>query len=141
VTSADAGGADIHVPHDPAGAREARRALDAALENLVPPNLRADALLVAAELLGNAVRHAAPLPGGEITLGWRVQTDEVDTIIDLRVCDGGSTLVPRERIPEPDAVGGRGLAIVSALTRAWGVERYDASQCVWARLRGPLPGS
>ena len=127
----------IRVPHDAVGARRARHLLAAELERLVPPTLRADAIAVAAELLGNAVRHAAPLPGDVIALGWWVDTDEAGTVVELRVCDGGSTLEPRERTPAPDALGGRGLAIVSALSRTWGYERGASGQCVWARLRGP----
>ena len=92
---------------------------------------------VAAELLGNAVRHAAPLPGNVIHLGWRVDSDATGTVVELRVSDGGSPMVPKERTPEPDSLDGRGLAIVSALARSWGVIRDSAGQCVWAQLRGP----
>jgi len=127
----------INVPHDAVGARHARQRLAAELELLVPATLRADVIAVAAELLGNAVRHASALPGDVIALRWRVDTDDSGTLVELQVCDGGSTLEPRAGMAEPDAVGGRGLAIVSALSRTWGYERGAAGQCVWARLRGP----
>ena len=34
----------------------------------------------------------------------------------------------------PDAEGGRGLLIVSALARSWGTERLSAGKCVWFEL-------
>lgn len=130
------------MPHDAGGARQARQQLSAELDALVPSGLRADAVAVAAELLGNAVRHAAPLPGDVIELDWRVETDADGTLVELRVSDGGSAQVPRERHPEPDSPGGRGLAIVAALAKSWGVERDGSRQCVWALLRHPAsPGT
>jgi two-component system, OmpR family, phosphate regulon sensor histidine kinase PhoR len=129
------------VPHHASGARHARQRLAAELDRLVPPGLRADVVAVAAELLGNAVRHAAPLPGNVIRLGCRVHTDASGTVVDLRVNDGGSALVPRERTPEPDSPDGRGLTIVAALARSWGVERSPAGQCVWAQLSAPAIAS
>jgi anti-sigma regulatory factor (Ser/Thr protein kinase) len=130
-------GWSMAVPHHAGGARHARQRLAAELDRLVPPSLRADAVAVAAELLGNAVRHAAPLPGNVIRLGCRIHVDDSGTVVELRVNDGGSALVPRERAPEPDSPDGRGLAIVAALARSWGVERSAAGQCVWAQLLGP----
>ena len=138
----DAGrGWSMAVPHHASGARHARQRLAAELDRLVPPGLRADVVAVAAELLGNAVRHAAPLPGNVIRLGCRVLTDDSGTVVELRVNDGGSALVPRERTPEPDAPDGRGLTIVAALARSWGVERSPAGQCVWAQLSAPAIAS
>ncbi len=134
-------GRAIAVPHHASGARQARQRLAAELDRLgplLPPSLRSDAEAVAAELLGNAVRHAAALPGDVIELDWRVETDAEGTIVELRVSDGGSAQMPHERRPEPDSPGGRGLTIVAALARSWGVERDGTRQCVWATLHHPV---
>jgi anti-sigma regulatory factor (Ser/Thr protein kinase) len=127
------------VPHHAGGARQARQRLAAELAALLPPALVADAVAVAAELLGNAVRHAAPLPGDVIRLGCRVLTDPAGALVEVRVSDGGSTQVPVERTAAPDSVGGRGLTIVAALAGSWGVEREPDGQCVWAQLRTATP--
>jgi hypothetical protein len=59
----------------------------------------------------------------------------------LRVTDGGAERPPTARAANPESVDGRGLAIVSALARRWGVEREDDGQCVWAELGTPRPQS
>lgn len=146
------------VPHHPSGARQARQRLAMELHGLVAPTLLGDVVAVVAELLGNAVRHAEPLPGGVIRLVFRVGSTAVDArsnadgsldvAIDagssdavyvlLRVTDGGSEAPPAAREATPDSVDGRGLAIVSALARRWGVEPDGEGQCVWAELGTPL---
>lgn len=132
------------VPHDRSGARLARQRLAAELHGLIPSALLADAVAVVAELLGNAVLHAAPLPGGVIRLSCRASvadavTESAPTAwVRLRVTDGGSNLIPIERSAAPDAVDGRGLAIVTALARTWGVVRDPEGQSVWAEL-GAIP--
>jgi anti-sigma regulatory factor (Ser/Thr protein kinase) len=128
----------MDVPHDARGARRARQQLTAELRDLVPAALLADVVAVVAELLGNAVRHADPLPGGVIRLTCRALISG-ESWIELRVSDGGSDLTPTEREATPDAIDGRGLAIVAALARAWGVERSKDGQCVWAALGVPHP--
>ena len=132
------------VPHHAGGARQARQRLAAELHGLIPAALLADCIAVAAELLGNAVRHAAPLPGGVMRIACRMgvtqrrrRTEPADAYVEVRVSDGGSPSVPTERLADPDAVDGRGLAIVAALARTWGVDREDDGQCVWAELRSP----
>jgi anti-sigma regulatory factor (Ser/Thr protein kinase) len=138
---------DLVVPHDANGARQARQRLAADLAELIPPPLVADCVAVAAELLGNAVRHAAPLPGGVVRIACRVGVTDRDesgepaaAVVELRVSDGGSPMVPTERVASPDSVDGRGLRIVAALARSWGVEREGDGQCVWAEVGGSASG-
>jgi anti-sigma regulatory factor (Ser/Thr protein kinase) len=109
----------------------ARHRLAAALAGLVSPDRLADAMAVVAELVGNAVRHAAPLPGGVVRIAWRLAGGD----LLIRVTDGGAAGTPTVRKPSVDAVDGRGLAIVQALSHRWGVERDGLGQCVWAELR------
>jgi len=77
-----------------------------------------DATLVVSELVGNSVRYATPLPGGVLQVSWSVDPD----CIRLRVSDGGGPSVPARHDAGPEDVRGRGLAIVAALARNWGVE-------------------
>jgi anti-sigma regulatory factor (Ser/Thr protein kinase) len=135
--SADDPASLIVVAHHAHGARVARQRLAAELADLgdlIPPALAVDAVAVSAELLGNAVRHAQPLPGGVIHLLWRVDRTGGAPRINLRVTDGGSALSPTRRAADPDAVDGRGLAIVAALALRWGVDREAAGCCVWADI-------
>jgi anti-sigma regulatory factor (Ser/Thr protein kinase) len=121
----------VEVPHHARGARLARHRLAAALHGLVSADRLADAIAVAAELVTNAVRHAAPLPGGVIRVAWRLLQN---SRVEIRVSDGGSVSPPAARRAQPDAVDGRGLTIVEALAARWGVERETTGQCVWAEL-------
>jgi anti-sigma regulatory factor (Ser/Thr protein kinase) len=114
----------------------ARHRLATELRGLVSPELLADTVAVVAELVGNAVRHADPLPGGVIRVAWRLRS-EPDTTVEVRVTDGGADRQPLPRIASPEAQDGRGLAIVAALAARWGVERDGLGQCVWAEL-GPV---
>ena len=121
----------VVVPHQPRGARVTRHRLAAALAGKVSQERLSDAMAIAAELVGNAVRHAVPLPGGVVRVAWRLL---IDGGLLIKVTDGGSPNAPVIRPPSADAVDGRGLAIVEALSRRWGVERDLLGQCVWAEL-------
>ena len=125
----------VLVPHHAQGVSTARHRLAAELAGAVPAALRADAELVAAELLGNAVRHAAPLPDGMIRLTWRLRTSPAASLVEIRVTDGGAEAAPQVRRMNPEAADGRGLYLVAALTTRWGVERDGLGQSVWAQLR------
>jgi anti-sigma regulatory factor (Ser/Thr protein kinase) len=121
----------IVLPHDIRSATEARHRLAESLAALLPSGTLADAVAVLAELVGNSVRHAAPLPGGVVRVAWLV----IPGGVELRVTDGGADSIPTPRAATVDAVDGRGLAIVAAFSQRWGVSRDSRGQCVWARLR------
>jgi anti-sigma regulatory factor (Ser/Thr protein kinase) len=118
-------------PHHAEGARRARHRLAASLAGLIPAMTLADAVAIAAELAGNSVRHAAPLPGGVIRVAWRLLSDA----LEIRVTDGGAPTTPTVCQVGPDSPGGRGLAIVAALADGWGVDSDGPGQCVWARMK------
>jgi len=89
-----------------------------------------DVALVISELLSNALRHAAPLPGSQIRVAWRIDEESVQ----VSVSDGGGMTVPELGEPTPGATGGRGLRIVERLSRRWGTSNGDAGTTVWAEV-------
>jgi anti-sigma regulatory factor (Ser/Thr protein kinase) len=106
----------------------------AELTGLVPSSVLSDTVTVTAELVGNAIRHAAPLPGGVIRVAWRLL---LGGRLEIRVTDGGARTRPAEREASLDSIDGRGLAIVAALAERWGAERDGLGHCVWAELAPP----
>lgn len=124
------------VPHHARGARVARHRLGAELCGVIDPPLLADVIAIVAELVGNAVRHAQPLPGGVLRVAWRLRSGVAGPSIEVRVTDGGAIGVPRIRTVDADASDGRGLTIVAALADRWGVDRDGLGQSVWAEVSG-----
>lgn len=85
-------------------------------------------LLVASELITNAVRHGA----GKVELRVLVEPD----CVRVEVLDDGSTTVraPIEN-PSPSALGGRGLLLVEGVSERWGSELDPSGRTlVWAEL-------
>lgn len=121
----------MDVPYEAQSAAAARRALHADLRAAkVNGTVLDDAALLLSELVGNAVRHAAPLPGGVLRVAWEVAQDAVR----LSVTDGGGEQRPLVRTPGTESESGRGLAVVDALAASWGVEPAEPGQRVWAVL-------
>ncbi len=89
---------------------------------LTPPVVH-DVELAASELVTNAVIHAA----GEVHVALRRLPDGVE----LEVEDAGEA-APVLRVADHEESGGRGLAIVDALARAWGVQEEPDGKRVWA---------
>lgn len=117
------------VPHHARSAATIRRWLAEVLSSVGPQSL-ADLHAVATELICNAVRHATPLPSGDISVTCRYHDGE----LEFAVTDGGSPTLPRMRTLDTSAPDGRGLLIVSALANAWGVQDESVGRTVWARL-------
>ena len=124
----------VAVPHHPIGAGVARRRLSLELSGAVRPELLADAIAIIAELVGNAIRHATPLPGDVVRVAWRVRYAAEAQSVTITVTDGGASVLPVVRHPDLSAVDGRGLAIVEALADGWGFERDGLGQSVWAEV-------
>jgi anti-sigma regulatory factor (Ser/Thr protein kinase) len=89
-----------------------------------------DAALVISELLSNAIRHAAPLPGSKVRVAWTLNDDA----LRVAVSDAGGGPLPRVTQAAPAAPGGRGLGIVETLSDRWGVLRDEGETTVWAVL-------
>ena len=124
----------VVVPHHARGAQQARHRLADELAGVLPPTLLSDVVAVVAELVGNSIRHAGPLPGGVVRVAWRVREFAGGNAVEVRVTDGGAQNIPAPREAGPEELDGRGLTIVQALADRWGVERDGLGQCVWAAL-------
>jgi serine/threonine-protein kinase RsbW len=122
----------LRVRHEASAVSAARRQVRRELEQEQLPTLLLDDVeVVLSELMGNAVRHARPIAGGVLLVGWRIADDE----LTIRITDGGSVkrIEPRESSPMADS--GRGLHIVERLASAWGVTDHAGSlRTVWAVL-------
>ena len=126
----------VTVPHERTGVRLARHAFADQLEAAgVRPEERDDAMLVLSELVSNAVKHAAPLPSGEIRVRWQVQ----DEVLHIEITDGGASTRPHASVAALSALGGRGLDIVRTVSTQWGVTEGEDSVTVWAEV--PRSGS
>jgi len=123
--------ATVSVPHERTSVRAARHAF---AENLaaagVPEDASQDAMLVLSELVTNAIKHAAPLPSGEITVRWQVRDD----LLHIEITDGGGSTRPHAAVASLSSLGGRGLDIVRRVSREWGVTEGEDSVTVWAEV-------
>jgi anti-sigma regulatory factor (Ser/Thr protein kinase) len=124
----------VLLPHAPASVAVARRRLGSELfASGVVEAVIDDVNVVISELLSNALRHARPLPSGQIRLTWARNGD----LIEVAVTDGGAMTEPRRSRPTLSSLGGRGLGIVETLAEYWGVRYEDGGTTVWAVLRSP----
>jgi anti-sigma regulatory factor (Ser/Thr protein kinase) len=124
----------VVLPYAPASVAVARQRLCATLvaEGVLEPCVN-DAAVVLSELISNALRHARPLPCGQVEAAWTWRND----IVQIAVSDGGAVTEPRRARPALSSLGGRGLGIVEALTIRWGVHRAAGTTTVWATLPAP----
>ena len=93
-----------------------------------------DVVVVASELASNAIRHSrSGQPGGSFVL----QIVEFTDVWHVRVEDQGGTRGFGTEDTEQGDETGRGLAVVAALSRAWGVMGGSAGRTVWAEIPYP----
>ena len=111
---------------DPRSVWQARRITSDILTGKVEGDTLHNVLLVVSELVSNAVNHA----GATVSVGISVNRE---SLVRVEVGDG-RTWPPRPRKAEPDAIGGRGLLLVEALSDRWGVETRSDGKVVWAEV-------
>ena len=87
-----------------------------------------DALLLASELVTNAVLHGR----SEVC----VEVETLGAVVRVSVFDENSRH-PAPVAQDPDALDGRGLALVEALAERWGVEDRPLGKAVWFELARP----
>ncbi|MFD3837665.1 ATP-binding protein [Streptomyces sp. NPDC058642] len=119
----------------PRGARLARRLTAQQLDAWGHPydsDVNVTAQQVVAELAANAVTHAR-LPGRDFELRLGLRHLESEATLRIEVSDPRADR-PLRYVTDPDAEGGRGLLLVTLLSRAWGVTERVVGKTVWAEL-------
>src|SRR5260221_4981584 len=107
-------------PDAPAEARKALRRLHSEL----PPELLQAVVLLASELVSNAVQHANAdaIP---------IRVEVMRTHVHVEVADEGAGFIPDPRRPGPGTTGGWGLHLVDELASRWGVHDTVDGTRVW----------
>ncbi|QIP71027.1 ATP-binding protein [Streptomyces sp. VN1] len=98
-------------------------------------------VLLASELVTNAVLHCRT---SYAQVGVALTLD--GTELTLEISDPDRDRLPRLHDSAPDEEGGRGLALVAALSEDWGCRQDPYTKCVWARFtltgrRGAAPAT
>lgn len=127
LASRDVRHADAELPANLTSLRESRRLVREWLTAWSQSTLIPVALVVVNVFVENVLEHTGSVPM------MRVETD--GTTATIAVSDGSST--PALRLPSPDkGIDVSGLAIVDALSRAWGSTPTSSGKTVWAVI-GP----
>ena len=96
-----------------------------------------DVVQIASELAANAILHTASgEEGGTFTLHLATFSDHWHVRVDDQ---GGPNMPTVQPSAEATADAGRGLAVVAALSSAWGVLGDEYGRAVWAEI--PFPDS
>jgi anti-sigma regulatory factor (Ser/Thr protein kinase) len=118
--------ARITLPRNPASVAAARRFIEARAAAWSFPQPAGEQLaLIGSELVTNAVLHART----ELTLTLELRDDRVRISVKDR-SNAPATL----RHYRADALTGRGLGVVAALSDSWGVSAAADGKVVWAEL-------
>ncbi|MEU4147203.1 ATP-binding protein [Streptomyces parvulus] len=115
-----------HRRHVPTIRRRLRKAL---VDWGLPENLSNTVVLLASELVTNAVLHCR-ISHAQVRVTLTLHGPD----LTLEVSDPDRDRLPRLHHSGPDDEGGRGLALVSALADEWGCRQDPYTKCVWARF-------
>jgi anti-sigma regulatory factor (Ser/Thr protein kinase) len=117
-------------------AREARRRLADKLDDAgIPPALRHDALLLASELVANAIQHGSR-EGDEVELCCGILINRIVISVRDPARSGGA---PVPRAPDHERPAGRGLQIVDRLADSWVSRTIDGRREVTFTLQVSRP--
>jgi anti-sigma regulatory factor (Ser/Thr protein kinase) len=122
----------------PESVKAAREFTDVTLRDWQLDDLVDEAVIVASELVTNAIRHGTRCTTSSavaptVQLAWHRQADRI-----ICVVTDSSDLAPRLEEADTTCESGRGLHVVHALTAAWGWAMLDACQkAVWATFLLP----
>lgn len=128
--------ADLYLLAEPSAVPQARRFAEAYLRRRGLTALADSVTLVASELVTNAVRHTCAPPSS---------LTEPDVALRLRLTPASLFVEAWDRDPRPPVLthaaaldeGGRGLALVAMLAKAWDYYTCDgttAGKVVWAEI-------
>ena len=109
----------------PLAARAVRRFVAQTLATWELGELEIDATIAVSELASNALLHAS--------CPFRVSVRRCESGVRIEVHDL-SPARPTRRAVAVDAIGGRGVALVAALSTRWGTEPVSDGKVVWAEL-------
>jgi anti-sigma regulatory factor (Ser/Thr protein kinase) len=129
----------ITLPPVPESARTAREFTTGCLRRWRLDPLISDAVLIASELVTNAISHGTPHDGDEtagyVELTWSYQVSRLICVITDRATEP-PIMAPVEA--GLDTESGHGLQIVAALAAAWGWTMLGTGEkAVWAALHLP----
>lgn len=111
----------------PEAARDARGFVARALRDWSCHGLVDVAVLLASELVTNAILHAKTGP--------TVRMELTGTTLRVEVIDRGPGTPQQRGSAASDAMSGRGLALVDAMSDRWGVTPVAGGKAVWFELR------
>ena len=118
------------LPGDPSAVPAARRFAGQAVADYGgDPECIDRTKLLVTEVTTNAVVHA------HSRIRLTVENHPPDGM-RVEVRDDDPTPPPLPSVPDPDATSGRGLWLVSALARRWGVNRNKKGKTVWFEVDG-----
>jgi anti-sigma regulatory factor (Ser/Thr protein kinase) len=94
-------------------------------------DLEETARLLVSEAVTNAVLHSASgEDGGSFEVRCRIARER----LRVEVHDGGAPQSPRRRVHQLDALTGRGLELVDALSARWGWSGGTSGRVLWFEL-------
>lgn len=119
----------------PTAPRQARGLVRRTLVGWSSVNLLDAASLVITELVNNALMHASTPMTASVSRPRASTTDAVR--LAVRDGDRGLPVLSQSAQPMP---GGRGIWLIDAVSRAWGVALLDGGKIVWSVLDGREAG-